>query len=72
VLQETSDDARLVERVAALDIGKAEVVCCVRAIDRIRSHDKPPASAATLAADTGTVRRAMSRAHRHKSRLRSG
>jgi transposase len=29
VLQETSDDGRLVERVAALDIGKAEVVCCV-------------------------------------------
>jgi transposase len=30
VLQETQDDAQVVERVAALDIGKAEVVCCVR------------------------------------------
>jgi transposase len=30
VLEETPDDARAVERVAALDIGKAEVVCCVR------------------------------------------
>ncbi|MFI7221284.1 IS110 family RNA-guided transposase [Micromonospora maritima] len=30
VLQETPDDAQVVERVAALDIGKAEVVCCVR------------------------------------------
>jgi len=30
VLQETPDDAASVERVAALDIGKAEVVCCVR------------------------------------------
>lgn len=30
MLEETSDDARAVERVAALDIGKAEVVCCVR------------------------------------------
>jgi transposase len=30
VLEETLDDAQVVERVAALDIGKAEVVCCVR------------------------------------------
>ncbi|WP_405432841.1 transposase [Micromonospora sp. NBC_00617] len=30
MLEETPDDARAVERVAALDIGKAEVVCCVR------------------------------------------
>jgi transposase len=29
-LEETSEDAAPVERVAALDIGKAEVVCCVR------------------------------------------
>lgn len=27
---ETSDDEQIIERVAALDIGKAEVVCCVR------------------------------------------
>ena len=29
-MQEAPDDAQVVERVAALDIGKAEVVCCVR------------------------------------------
>ena len=30
MLEDTPDDAQVVERVAALDIGKAEVVCCVR------------------------------------------
>jgi transposase len=30
VLEETSDREEIIERVAALDIGKAEVVCCVR------------------------------------------
>jgi transposase len=30
VLEETQDRDEVVERVAALDIGKAEVVCCVR------------------------------------------
>ena len=27
---ESSDDEQIIQRVAALDIGKAEVVCCVR------------------------------------------
>jgi hypothetical protein len=27
---ESEDDEQIIERVAALDIGKAEVVCCVR------------------------------------------
>ena len=27
---ESQDDERIIERVAALDIGKAELVCCVR------------------------------------------
>ncbi len=27
---ESSEDEQIIERVAALDIGKAEVVCCVR------------------------------------------
>ena len=27
---ESNDDEQIIERVAALDIGKAEVVCCVR------------------------------------------
>ena len=30
MLEETSDREEIIERVAALDIGKAEVVCCVR------------------------------------------
>ena len=27
---ESTDDEQIIERVAALDIGKAEIVCCVR------------------------------------------
>ena len=30
MLQETVDEAEIIQRVAALDVGKAEVVCCVR------------------------------------------
>ncbi|MFE4756130.1 hypothetical protein ACFRIB_38910 [Streptomyces mirabilis] len=30
VLEETQDTEEIIERVAALDIGKAEVVCCTR------------------------------------------
>ena len=30
MLEEARDDEQIIERVAALDIGKAEVVCCVR------------------------------------------
>ena len=30
MLQETPDETEIVQRIAALDIGKAEVVCCVR------------------------------------------
>jgi transposase len=30
VLQETHDEEQIIERVAALDIGKAELVCCIR------------------------------------------
>jgi transposase len=30
VFAESSDDEQIIERVAALDIGKAEIVCCVR------------------------------------------
>ncbi|MGI8947151.1 MAG: IS110 family transposase [Ornithinimicrobium sp.] len=30
VFRESQDDEQIIERVAALDIGKAEVVCCVR------------------------------------------
>jgi hypothetical protein len=30
MLEETADREEIIQRVAALDIGKAEVVCCVR------------------------------------------
>jgi transposase len=30
VFVESNDDEQIIERVAALDIGKAEIVCCVR------------------------------------------
>ena len=33
MLQETADREEIIERVAALDIGKAELVCCVRVPD---------------------------------------
>jgi transposase len=33
VLTEAQDNEAIVERVAALDIGKAELVCCVRVPD---------------------------------------
>jgi transposase len=37
VLQETQDREEIIERVAALDIGKAELVCCVRVPDEGRA-----------------------------------
>jgi transposase len=37
VLQETADREEIIERVAALDIGKAELVCCVRVPDEGRA-----------------------------------
>jgi transposase len=37
VLQETNDTEEIIQRVAALDIGKAELVCCVR----VPSPDTP-------------------------------
>jgi transposase len=33
VLEATTDDEQIIERIAALDIGKAEVACCVRVPD---------------------------------------
>ena len=37
MLEEARDTGEIIERVAALDIGKAELVCCVRVPD----EDKP-------------------------------
>jgi hypothetical protein len=36
VLKQTQDSDEIIERVAALDIGKAEVMCCVRVPDEAR------------------------------------
>ena len=36
MLQETQEKEEIIERVAALDIGKAEVMCCVRVPDEDR------------------------------------
>jgi hypothetical protein len=36
MLKPTQDDEQVVERVAALDIGKAELACCVRVPDPAR------------------------------------
>jgi transposase len=33
VLRQKQDNEEIIERVAALDIGKAEVVCCLRVPD---------------------------------------
>jgi hypothetical protein len=30
VLTETQDNEQIIERVAAIDIGKAELICCIR------------------------------------------
>jgi len=37
MLAETHDNEEIIERVAALDIGKAELVCCVR----VPREDRP-------------------------------
>ena len=36
MLTRTHDDEQIIERVAALDIGKAELMCCVRVPDEDR------------------------------------
>ncbi|HET9118766.1 MAG TPA: hypothetical protein VFN75_11935 [Pseudonocardiaceae bacterium] len=36
MLEEARDTGEIIERVAALDIGKAELVCCVRVPDADR------------------------------------
>jgi transposase len=33
MLEETQDDQEIIERMAALDIGKEELVCCARVPD---------------------------------------
>ena len=36
MLRETQDEEQIIERIAALDIGKAELMCCVRVPDEAR------------------------------------
>jgi hypothetical protein len=57
VLRQTRDNEEIIERVAALDIGKAGVVCCLRVRARcIASHmigcRKPHPVSANCVADT--------------------
>jgi len=51
MLVATQDDEQIIERIAALDIGKAEVACCVRVpgppgsgkrLQDVRGHEKVP------------------------------
>ncbi|MEU6719879.1 hypothetical protein ABZ897_51210 [Nonomuraea sp. NPDC046802] len=37
MLEEATDNEQIIERIAALDIGKATLVCCVRVPDERRS-----------------------------------
>lgn len=37
---EAEDDEQIIERVAALDIGKAELVCCVRLSGKVGSSSR--------------------------------
>jgi transposase len=53
---ESQDEEQIIERVAALDIGKAEVVCCVRLpgpgrrrVQEVSTHSTMPGSLAELA-----------------------
>jgi hypothetical protein len=39
VLEETNDSEELIARVAALDIGKAELVCCNGCLARAKGAD---------------------------------
>ena len=41
MLRETQDEEQIIERVAALDIGKAELMCCVRVPDEARRGKRP-------------------------------
>ena len=47
MLVETQDDEQVIARVAALDIGKAGLVCCVRVPDEDRPADHSPIGHAT-------------------------
>ena len=46
-----SMDQQLIQRVAAVDIGKAEMVCCVRVPDSGRSRAQEVRTFSTMAAD---------------------
>jgi hypothetical protein len=51
MLAETQDEGQIIARVAALDIGKAELVCCVRVhVGRLVFED----GSAKSPCDTGT------------------
>jgi transposase len=62
VLEETQDTEDIIERIAALDIGKAELVCCVR----LPSEDRPGKRLQEVATHTTMTRSVLSLAdHLH-------
>jgi transposase len=54
VLTDSPDDAVIIERVAALDVGKAEVVCCVR-VPGARGHGQRAQEVRTWATMTRSL-----------------
>ncbi|MFF4625102.1 IS110 family transposase, partial [Nonomuraea jabiensis] len=60
VLEETHDTDDIIERVAALDVGKAELVCCVR----LPSEDRPGRRLQEVTTHTTMTRSVLSLADR--------
>ena len=55
MLQETVDREEIIERVAALDIGKAELTCCVR----VPAEDRRGAAVAGRVTAYSTMTRSL-------------
>ncbi|MFD1537618.1 IS110 family transposase [Nonomuraea guangzhouensis] len=60
MLEETQDTEEIIERVAALDVGKAELVCCVR----LPSEDRPGKRLQEVTTHTTMTRSVLSLADR--------
>ncbi|MDP4500622.1 IS110 family RNA-guided transposase [Nonomuraea turcica] len=60
MLEETQDTEDIIERVAALDVGKAELVCCVR----LPSEDRPGRRLQEVSTHTTMTRSVLSLADR--------
>ncbi|MBE1582248.1 IS110 family transposase [Nonomuraea angiospora] len=60
MLEETQDTEEIIERIAALDVGKAELVCCVR----LPSEDRPGKRLQEVSTHTTMTRSVLSPADR--------